>query len=193
MFYEHFESNRDYQIRKQVTNLFKKLNIKPNKEINLSNIMCKMDESITWQIVDLYGLPGFTCRNKKKNKYRMYLDEKTNEKYFTRIRFTIAHELGHIALKHFEIYNNSTYIIDINHEYEANIFADELLMPTAPILNKKMTVDEICSTYLVSKSAAHNKIYYINRNTLYREEKQMWEPLFSLINKDGYPVNYEPD
>lgn len=193
MFYERFESNRDYQIRKQVTNLLRKLNIKPNKEIDLSKIIHKIDDSITWQLVDLYGLPGFTCFNKKKQKYRLFLDKKTYEKCLARIRFTIAHELGHIVLKHFGMYEDSTYIINKKHEYEANIFADELLMPTLPILNKKMTVDEVCNTYLVSKSAAHNKLYFINRNTLYREEKQERTIRFSFMEFLNHPWCSNPD
>lgn len=185
MFYEHFENNRDYQIRKQVTNFLNKLNIETTNAIDLSKIMYRMDEEITWKFVDLDGLPGFTCYNYKKRKYKMFLDEETSQKCLERIIFTIAHELGHIVLKHFGTYDNSTYIMNKKYEYEANIFADELLMPTAPILNKKMTANEICNTYLVSKSAARNKIHYINRNTLYREEKQVCSLIFSLIDKVG--------
>jgi len=100
----------------------------------------------------------------------------------------MAHELGHIVLGHFGSYDNSTYITNRRLEDEANIFADELLMPTAPIVNKNMTPEQICKTYLVSESAAKNKIKYIQRNTLYRETNQ----ITSLIAKhiDSYEVLY---
>ena len=188
MYYERFENNRDYQIRNQAIKLLEKLRIDTSSAIDISKVIKRMKKDITWEFVNLEGLPGFTCYNKKKNKYKMFLDEGTGEKCLERIIFTMAHELGHIALGHFGSYDNSTYITNRKLEYEANIFADELLMPTTPIMKSKMTPEQISKTYLVSESAARNKIKYIQRNTIYRETKQ----ITSLITRhiDSYEVLY---
>lgn len=179
MYYERFENNRDYQIRNQAIKLLEKLRIDTSSAIDISKVIKRMKKDITWEFVNLEGLPGFTCYNKKKNKYKMFLDEGTGEKCLERIIFTMAHEIGHIVLGHFGSYDNSTYITNRKFEDEANIFADELLMPTSPIMKNKMTPEQICKVYLVSESAAKNKIKYIKRNTVYRETNQ----IISLIYK----------
>jgi len=188
LYYERFENNRDYQIRNQAIKLLEKLRIDTSSAIDISKVIKRMKKDITWEFVNLEGLPGFTCYNQKKNKYKMFLDEETSEKCLERIIFTMAHELGHIVLGHFGSYDNSTYITNYKFEYEANIFADELLMPTVPIMQKKMTSEEICKVYLVSESAANNKIKYIQRNTIHRETNQ----ILSLISKhiDTYEALY---
>lgn len=61
------------------------------------------------------------------------------------IRFSKAHELGHIFLKHFEIFDlPSSLNINLSHEYwvlerEAEVFAAELLAPT--------TILRLCNCY----------------------------------------------
>lgn len=186
MYWERFENNRDYQIRNKAIKLLERLKIDTSSAIDISKVIILMKEDITWKFVDLDGLPGFTCYNRKKNKYKIFLDEGTSERCLERIIFTMAHELGHIVLGHFfpNTYDNSTCITNRRLEEEANIFADELLMPTAHIINKNMTPEQICKTYLVSESAARNKIKYIQRNTIYRETKQ----ITSLISRhiDSY-------
>jgi len=181
LYYERFENNRDYQIRNQAIKLLERLRIDTSNAIDISKVIKRMKKDITWEFVNLEGLPGFTCYNKKKNKYKMFLDEGTGEKCLERIIFTMAHELGHIVLGHFGSYDNSTHITNRKLEYEANIFADELLMPTSPIMKNKMTPEQICKVYLVSESAAKNKIKYIQRNTIYRETKQTSSIVFSIL------------
>jgi len=62
---------------------------------------------------------------------------KTLNRNIGHIRFTKAHELGHIFLRHFEDFDiPSTFNIQNNHDYwvlerEAEMFAAELLAPTA--------------------------------------------------------------
>lgn len=185
MYYERFENNRDYQIRHQAIKLLERLKIDTASAIDISKVIQRVKEDITWEFVDLDGLSGFTCYNCKKNKYKMFLDEGTGERCLERIIFTMAHEIGHIILGHFGSYNNSTYITNRKYEYEANIFADELLMPTIPILNLKMTSEQISKIYLVSESAAKNKINYVQRNTIYRQTKQTSSIVFSILNRSG--------
>ena len=68
----------------------------------------------------------------------------------TRQRFTVAHELGHLELRHLEIKGHDGLHVDLNFrmrdkrssqavdiiEIEANAFAAELLMPTKMIENE---------------------------------------------------------
>ena len=183
MFYEQFESNRDYQIRKNALELLSQLKIDTSNAIDISKVTTKMKENIIYEFVDLDGLPGFTCYHPIKVKYKIFLDEDTAAKCLERIIFTIAHEIGHIVLKHFGEQNNSTNITNRKLEYEANIFADELLMPTDSIIKKRMTSEEISKIYLVSNSAAEYKIKYIQRNTIYRENKQTFSKVFSILDR----------
>ncbi|HDL02129.1 MAG TPA: ImmA/IrrE family metallo-endopeptidase [candidate division Zixibacteria bacterium] len=82
---------------------------------------------------------------------------------FTRLRFTIAHEIGHIVLNH----SHSEYHLATPHntwqEREANIFASELLMPVTKFkdlyFNRHITDDlDIAKYFKVSKQAADIRI-----------------------------------
>lgn len=72
---------------------------------------------------------------------------------FERLRFTLAHELGHKVLGHHDL-----YAIELSHqdrEREANAFAGELLAPSPLVhLIGISTVGEICNTFDVSQRCA---------------------------------------
>lgn len=74
--------------------------------------------------------------------------------------FTLAHELGHLFLHSGEnvSFCRSDYEIKVplyqNAEWQANIFAAELLAPTASILKYSLTVDDIQKYFKVSKACA---------------------------------------
>ena len=89
------------------------------------------------------------------------------------MRFTIAHELGHFFLGHYDFENSSDIIVDgklglsdhesyVVYEQEANYFAKRLLVPTPVLMdvNSKMPVDSYslssifqvsleCSKYII--------------------------------------------
>jgi len=48
-----------------------------------------------------------------------------------------------------------------------------------------MTSEQISKIYLVSESAAKNKINYVQRNTIYRQTKQTSSIVFSILNRSG--------
>ncbi|HYE12459.1 MAG TPA: ImmA/IrrE family metallo-endopeptidase [Patescibacteria group bacterium] len=115
-----------------------------------------------------------------------------NEKkipYIPRQRFTIAHEVGHFIIPWHEGQYKCKHIGDFNtsdiHENEANIFASELLVPTASIVDsikgKTVTLElikEMAQEYSVSLVAMSRKVientdekvmalfYYSNGNKL---------------------------
>lgn len=83
-----------------------------------------------------------------------------------RQRFTIAHELGHYVCGHLtdssEMFRDTSIVYSRNNydfqEYEANVFAAELLMPKEKIdflINSKgiATIEELASALIVSYSA----------------------------------------
>jgi len=74
-----------------------------------------------------------------------------------RQRFTVAHELGHIALEHVGMDGSSQHSTGAQ-EMEANAFASELLVPSADLklfLKKKdKTIEEVAKRYWVSRDAA---------------------------------------
>jgi len=72
---------------------------------------------------------------------------------FERLRFTLAHELGHKVLGHHDIY--AVTLPRIEQEREANAFAAELLAPSPLIhLIGITSVDEICAAFDVSQLCA---------------------------------------
>lgn len=113
----------------------------------------------------------------------MFFDEHLIDNCPARLNFTMAHEFGHIILNHF-IDTDNTIIMDYNKEREANIFVDELLMPTRVIINRRMDVLAIAKTYNVSIAAAQNKIKYLKMNALYKQEKTL-NRVFYILNNFG--------
>ena len=108
---------------------------------------------------------GFSL--KIKNNYYIFYNDSVPEIIQ---RFTIAHEIGHIKLKHFYSENHK------NDEKEANMFAARLLMPMCILYECNVdSVKEISIMCKVSNSAARfrykrlqlvklrNK-FYVNKN-----------------------------
>lgn len=92
-----------------------------------------------------------------ENKYVILYNSEVNT--VGRIRFSIAHELGHIFLGHFNEEGSllkrgglpeNTYK---KYEVEANTFANELLIPPC-LLNEKYKAEDIYQKFDVSKQAA---------------------------------------
>ena len=76
------------------------------------------------------GIEGFTVIRQKPNARPQYLLVYQDDTSFERLRWTLAHEIGHIVLGHMEkISTKSGELM----EAEANYFAKELLMPL-PVL-----------------------------------------------------------
>lgn len=92
-----------------------------------------------------------------------------------RQRFTIAHEIGHIVLKHYENFDKKELLIlcknlaegskeeTLNYERGANIFASELLIPSSHLLKllkqkNNVSTEELSAFYRVSKQAMEIKL-----------------------------------
>lgn len=163
-----YENDRCYEIRQKASNLLKEQNIDTSTAIDIREIITSLDKPITLKITDLKGIPGFTCYDNERARYRIFVNESLLENCPARSKFTLAHELGHILLDHFTYTDNSLFMNYIM-EREANTFVDELLMPTEYILWHRCSAAEIAEIYEVSALAAHNKMQYIKSNALYKE------------------------
>lgn len=75
-----------------------------------------------------------------------------------RQRFTVAHELGHIALEHISPLESSQQISSLSREKEANAFAGSLLVPSEDLKkftqNNDKTLQEVAQRYWISKDVA---------------------------------------
>lgn len=113
------------------------------------------DEAITYQ--------------KENSNYITIYNDDISQKTPQRIRFTLAHELGHVILGHFK--NDNCYlgrnsISDDEHsemESEADFFATELLAPKT-IISPDWSINDISLNFDISKTASSNIYDFIKRN-----------------------------
>jgi len=89
----------------------------------------------------------------------------------TRQRFTVAHEIGHIALEHIHLGGDTSKCLQEKvQEKEANAFAGELLVPASDLKkfmkDKDRSIQDVMDRYQVSKDVA---FYAINGNKLVRK------------------------
>lgn len=164
-----------------------KLPIKISKVLTNLNIALYTYQNNYAEIADL-GLEeltktsdGFTVV--RRNQYVIFYD---NTQLPARIRFTLAHELGHIILESgfsetasgivYTTRNNEPNKNDNPEETAANMFAARLLAPSCVLHELKLfTVEEIMQYCSISKSAAEFKLERMllleNRNARFLKEK----------------------
>lgn len=113
---------------------------------------------------DLEGEEGYTLYDKKRNRYRICIDESFRK---TRCNFTIAHEVGHIVLNHFDNYDLEDPITHKELDKHANSFASAVLMPEH-ILKKFdfFSAEYIANAFCVSIEALSIRINYVDINII---------------------------
>ncbi len=94
---------------------------------------------------------------------------------YSRQRFTIAHEIGHIALKHRCADYHLMAISDGRQERQANVFAAELLMPVREFkdiyFNRHIiSPEDIADYFQVSRQTAEIRITEINSTVSFPNE-----------------------
>lgn len=133
-----------------------------------------------------------------KKKYNVLFDSDCSKKPVQRIRFTLAHELGHYVLRHF--YDKSTNNFRRNSsndgknskfEHEANRFARELLAPVFlvekfPIYSTKEYIGKCLD---ISPESASNVISFYKKNAKRYFIDDNGDD-FSAYRKYFYKVNY---
>lgn len=93
-----------------------------------------------------------------------------------RQRYTLAHEIGHILLRHRNRKRNLFSKDNLTSlDREAELFASELLMPTHEVyscIKEGLNFDELCDYFYVSKQAMAIKLREIGRQDLIPEVLQ---------------------
>lgn len=108
----------------------------------------------------------FSFSLKKSDKYFVCIYISGNQ---GRDRWSVAHELGHIVLGHYELYPVDTimsdrltdrerYILD----READIFSEELLMPAEWVVRYKQDLSDLKNLFKVSKEAMSIRLGKLN-------------------------------
>lgn len=136
------------------------------------------------RIIRYADIPGFAERDKDgcsaviNGQYCILYDETLSN---TRKRFTIAHELGHVIMKHSGLPDDET---------EANIFASRLLMPACVLhecgVKSAADIMELCD---VSRTAAEIRF---ERLTVLRQRGKFYtHPLERKVYEQfkGYITN----
>lgn len=130
-----------------------------------------------------YLRDGFIVKSDSSG-YCLILYDKT--RYTPRMKFTIAHELGHIRLGHQKS--------DELKETEADLFAAQLLMPDAILYTIGMRghypdVSMLMKLFGVSKAAAHIKLKQIKGGYVKTDlDKRIYYRFRVLLDKKFPPV-----
>lgn len=128
---------------------------------------------------DLLGLDGYSIYNKYTKKYIIALDDVNFD--LSSQRFTLAHELGHIFLKHHTKYK---YLNNYVKEKSANAFAGELLMPREIMYKTaKFPANYISGLYGVSCAAYKKRKEFLEEidNFSEKNEDEKFLPFEDLI------------
>lgn len=150
-------------------NLKKISKIFPNLKIKTYSWFAKTRKMSLEEVKDFANSNEGCCYYKKSTKSYLILYNDTIENK-GRIRWTIAHELGHFILKHNEITdktimsrNSLTKKEYDTFESEANCFARNLLAPSPVLFNfNKISFQEVASLCELSYEASFNVIKFLN-------------------------------
>ncbi len=131
---------------------------------------------------------------KLNDKFIIYYNE---QKPHQRIRFTLAHELGHCLLGHInnnEItyrYNSENDGVKDLKELQANVFARDLLMPATVLhsLDIKSCEDiaRICNVSMQSAEIRFNRLLELNKRGMFNKhplERQVYNNFNTYIKKE---------
>lgn len=109
---------------------------------------------------------GFTVY--KDGKYNIFMRD-SNDRTHQRSRFTMAHEIGHIILDHHKILGGNLLTLNPKvknyAEFQANTFAENILMPIPHILKiDDKSVTNLSKEFNVSKKMVEVRMMHIQRD-----------------------------
>lgn len=202
-------------IKEIIDNLFINLNInkypidifnifssyKNIKVISYSKHMNKYNLTATEVITHFGSEEGCTIYKKEIDRYLVFYNDL--EEYYKKAErrlWTLAHELGHILLRHHilsdktKIFRNNLSDFEYNWlEVEANRFAS-LLLANPLILNQLniSNYQDIMNICNLSKTASINRFKYLNKwkinHTINLNDKIILKQFSNFINKKYCPV-----
>lgn len=160
--------------------------------LNLEQLCNKME----WTLI-AYSELNTECFSISKDGFTVYKNDRfiifyNMEQPHNRVRFTIAHEIGHIILNHhFTSKNNllcfDDYTFEKALENEANIFARNILMPTfilkeLPVLTPYVLSNE----FIVSEEAAQVRLNWLEHDCIknkYENIDVFWSSIYSKVKE----------
>lgn len=157
-------TNKAYEILSKVspfgleTDIFRILSLFPNIAIHTyTKIAYRFFESFYDLLDTVSSEHGFSIRNPQTGKIEIFYND---TKDYTTIKFTLAHELGHIVLGHTE--DN-----DISQK-EASCFARNLLCPVPVIDELELeTVNDLVMVFEVGEPMATVSLNYFESDRYY--------------------------
>ena len=165
------------------------------------------------EVVNHYGIylikysdSDYTSRHSLPNDdgYSRLVDNKpviyyNDNKPTHRIRFTIAHEIGHILLGHLSqgetLHRNTEQDTNNIKEQQANVFARDLLMP-AVVINQLaksyIDISDLCNVSELSASIRWQRLQELrlrNKFCLHPFERQVYNNFSTYIKKASATAN----
>lgn len=126
-----------------------------------------------FEIDDLCGEEGYTFYNPRTDNYCIVIDN-TQSVRRQRCKFTIAHEIGHIVMDHYNCYDIDNLTDEAYHilDVEADIVAGEILMPYISLRRtNNSNIISLANLYDVSHSAMETRLRFLNLyDCIIREE-----------------------
>lgn len=163
--------------QKEIESIAANLLLTSNKKIQFPIILEPLLSHLNIEIIysNLGGPPGYILHT--KGAYRVYIDNaKNHTKTFT--RFTIAHEIAHVALGHL---THRKFLSHKQKEQEANQLAAAILMPFHFMVAYRNYQSYILSRFMwVSEEAIDIRRKTIQKDPLYHkaiQKKQYTENL----------------
>lgn len=147
-------SIREDFIKMKAKSLFKEFRIS-QPPVDLDLITNKLGIEVHY-----HDMSDINCSLSIKNQDRYIIVILISGNY-GRDRWSLAHELGHIVLNHYELYEIDTIYVDKLNEYErylldreADLFAEELLIPSDWVkYNQSFDTDDLKEIFKVSREA----------------------------------------
>lgn len=146
-----------YDQDKKVANMMTRNLTEIHLPIDLTNILAD-EYNIDVLYDDLHGENGYIFRNTITNRYLICINNKDT---LGRQRFTLAHEIAHILLGHFDNFDLDN---PVDHEVldkHANVCASNLLMPNHILARfEHFSTEYIAKAFNVSHSALAVRLQY---------------------------------
>ena len=161
------------------------------------------------EVVNRYGIylikysdSGYISRHNYPNEdgYSRLVDNKpviyyNDNKPTRRIRFTIAHEIGHILLGHLSqgetLHRNTENDVSDTREQQANVFARDILMPATVLHSLNVSsaddISNICNVSTQSAEISFNRLLELNKRGMFNKhplEKQVYNNFNTYIKKE---------
>lgn len=149
-----------------------------------------------------YSDSGYINRHSSPNEdgFSRLIDSKqviyyNNFKLTHRVRFTLAHEVGHILLGHLDfgetLHRNAENDVSDTREQQANVFARDLLMPATVLHSLNIIsaddISNICNVSMKSAEIRFNRLLELNKRGMFNKhplERQVHSQFKDYIKKE---------